>query len=133
EDARNNIESFQSLIGEESNVIDLITKYQKEMTSYAAAFRNIKVIEKLIEKRKDTYKNLFNIVRVNDCQLIKAYEFYDIVVGQLVYLEDMKDYYNHINARIGGSIYFDDEFDFNDDGGFLIEVQVAGFKFSYCL
>lgn len=128
EDARNNIESFQSLIGEESNVIDLITKYQKEMTSYAAAFRNIKVIEKLIEKRKDTYKNFFNIVRVNDCQLIKAYEFYDIVVGQLVYLEAMKDYYNHINARIGGSIYFDDEIDFTDDGEFLNEVQVASFK-----
>lgn len=128
EDARNDIESFQSLIGEESNVIDLITKYQKEMTSYAAAFRNIKVIEKLIEKRKDTYKNFFNIVRVNDCQLIKAYEFYDIVVGQLVYLEAMKDYYNHINARIGGSIYFDDEIDFTDDGEFLNEVQVASFK-----
>mgnify|MGYP002757001276 CR=1 FL=1 len=128
EEARETIEKFLSLVGEESNIIDLIGTYQEEMTSFAAAFRNIKEIERLIEKRKETYKNFYKLVKVKNHQLIKAFEFYDIVVGQLVYLAAMKDYYGHIKAKIGGSIYFEDEIDFTSGGDFINQVQVTGFK-----
>lgn len=127
-EARDFIEKFLNLIGEESNIIDLIENYQEQMTSYAAAFRNIKEIEKLIERRKKTYKNFFDLVKVKSHEIIKAFELFDIVVGQLVYLEAMKDYYDHIKARIGGSIYFEDKIDFTSHGEFLNEVQVTGFK-----
>ena len=127
-EARDYIEKFLNLVGEESNINDLIENYQEEMTSFAAAFRNIKEIEILIKKRRETYKSFFDQVRAKSHQLIKAFEFYDIVVGQLVYLEAMKDYYDHIKAKIGGSIYFEDEIDFASDGEFVNQVQVTEFK-----
>lgn len=46
----------------------------------------------------------------------------------MVYLEAMKDYYDHIKAKIGGSIYFEDEIDFASDGEFVNQVQVTEFK-----
>lgn len=127
-EARDYIEKFLNLVGEDSNIVDLIENYQEEMTSFAAAFRNIKEIEILITKRRETYKNFFDLVKAKNHQLIKAFEFYDIVVGQLVYLEAMKDYYDHIKAKIGGSIYFEDEIDFESDGEFVNQVQVTEFK-----
>lgn len=127
-EARDYIEKFLNLVGEESNINDLIENYQEEMTSFAAAFRNIKEIEILIKKRREVYKSFFDQVRAKSHQLVKAFEFYDIVVGQLVYLEAMKDYYDHIKAKIGGSIYFEDEIDFASDGEFVNQVQITGFK-----
>lgn len=127
-EARDFIEKFLNLVGKESNINELIENYQEEMTSYAAAFRNVKEIEKLIAKRKETYKKFFNLVKIRSHELIKAFEFYDIVVGQLAYLEAMKDYYDHIKARIGGSIYFENEIDFTNHGEFVNEIQVTDFK-----
>lgn len=122
------IKKFKGLIGDTSNVIEFISSYQKEMTASAGAFRDIKKIKSLVEERRKTYQNFFDLVKIKDYQMIKAFEFYDLVISQLVYLEAMVDYYQNIDANIGGSLYYEDKVDFKKEGTFKNEIQVSELK-----
>lgn len=126
------IESFNSLISEDSsNVNELISRLQKEMTDYAAAFREIEKMEDLVEYRRILFKNFFKKVKIKEYELLKAYELYEIVISQIVYLDSMIDYSKKIDAKIGGSIYYYKEIDFNKKGDFINEVQVSEFDNGY--
>lgn len=126
------IDKFYNLISNESNIYELIRQAQAEMTASAAAFRNIKAIKELILKRRFTYKNFYDLVKINKNELIKAFEYYDIIISQLVYLEAMLDYYKKIDAKIGGSIYFEEDIDFNSEGKFVNEIQTVEFDGEEC-
>ena len=102
------------------------------MTASAAAFRNIKEIKELILKRRNAYNNFYKIVKINKNELIKAFEYYEIIISQLVYLEAMLDYYKKIDAKIGGSIYFEDNIDFDSEGKFVNEIQTVEFDGEKC-
>lgn len=126
------IDKFYKLISNESNIHELIREAQAEMTASAAAFRNIKEIKELILKRRNAYNNFYKIVKINKNELIKAFEYYEIIISQLVYLEAMLDYYKKIDAKIGGSTYFEDNIDFDSEGKFVNEIQTVEFDGDKC-
>lgn len=130
--ARDFIDKFYNLISNDSNIYELIRQAQAEMTASAAAFRDIQAIKELILKRRFTYKNFYDLVKISKNELIKAFEYYDIIISQLVYLEAMLDYYKKIDAKIGGSIYFEEDIDFNSEGKFVNEIQTVEFDGEKC-
>ena len=119
---------FHQTLGDESNIYNLIEYHRTEMTDNAAAFRKTQKLENMIKSRIKLFNNFNKVVKAHDYEIKKVYEFYDLLVGQIVYLEAMADYAEHIDSLIGGSIYYTDEINLIDNGKFLNEIQVTSFN-----
>lgn len=129
EDAMSFINKFENIILETSNVIEIINKCRKEMSDSAGAFRNVPKIRKLIDDRKNLYEHFFDIVKIKSNQIIKAFELYDLVLCQLVYLEAMVDYYENNDSLVGGSFYYNDMIDISKENKtFKNQIQISEFK-----
>ncbi|MDO4605374.1 MAG: FAD-binding protein [Helcococcus sp.] len=121
--------SISKNIGKNSNVIELINNLQEEMSKFAAAFRRIGSIKKMLEYRIELYQNFETKVKANKGQIIKLFELRDILISQIAYLYSMLDYNEYIKSDIGGCLYYDDKIEFDikmDD--FKNEIQEIEFN-----
>ncbi|MEM1485908.1 FAD-binding protein [Oscillospiraceae bacterium PP1C4] len=101
------IKISDTIITDESNVLELWDEAQKEMSRVGAAIRNNAQIEQYIEQLQDHIKNFNSLVKIDSVnRLNKAYRLYDTLICQYVYLSTMMNYAENGGKSRGSALYY---------------------------
>lgn len=110
--AKNCIDTHEALKdtlwGNESTVSSMIYEARCNMSSFAAAVRNITAIELLYKKTKTAISDFSCTVKINSVQsLLEAYKYLDTLITQEIVLLAMADYWKKAGVTRGSAIYTD--------------------------
>lgn len=110
--AKNCIDTHEALKdtlwGNESTVSSMIYEARCNMSSFAAAVRNITAIELLYQKTKTDLSDFSCTVKINSVQsLLEAYKYLDTLITQEIVLLAMADYWKKAGVTRGSAIYTD--------------------------
>ena len=110
--AKNCIDTHEALKdtlwGNESTVSSMIYEARCNMSSFAAAVRNITAIELLYQKTKTDLSDFSRTVKINSVQsLLEAYKYLDTLITQEIVLLAMADYWKKAGVTRGSAIYTD--------------------------
>lgn len=112
---KTHLEQTATMISSErSNVSDTRRRFTVQMSSCAAAIRNLEQIERMRDELGEYIPNFFELTDISSRnELFDAYRLYDSLKTQYAYLGAMLDYAEHGGASRGSAIYLDSVSDFS--------------------
>ncbi|MBR3767160.1 MAG: FAD-binding protein [Clostridia bacterium] len=95
-----------ALSSEKNTVATLLLEAKTDMSSFAAAVRDIKNIKELIIKTEKKLKNFSEDVKIESpTQLTEAYKYYDTLLVQSAVLKAIENYWNEAHITRGSAVY----------------------------
>jgi len=117
-------EKFINNINESSTIIDIRTQIGERMTKNGAHIRSIEAAEKGIKESKKDLDNLLEESKLKSInELPLAFQNYDMLITQYVYLSAIKDYIKKGGISRGSYLIYD------SDGELPIEALPEKFRF----
>jgi succinate dehydrogenase/fumarate reductase flavoprotein subunit len=138
-------EGFMQQLGTESNVMDIRKKIGIRMTECGAHIRIYSQIEKVAKESKEMLNNITKLTKISSTfQLKYAFQNYDLLITQYVYLSSIIDYINKGGGSRGSYLIceqsgklpvngLEDNFKFVlDDGTSNSKIQFSSFNNRNC-
>lgn len=98
-----------SIASDKNTVSYLLGSARNEMSSSAAAVRNISKIDELIITTKNRLSSFNKDVKITDtAALVEAYKYYDTLLVQSAVLTAIKDYWDNTHKERGSAVYIAD-------------------------
>ena len=96
----------RSILGNESNLDELWSKYTKKMSEAAGAIRNSSLLDNAVSDCIDAIDDFSNLVKIDKpSQLWSAYRLRDALIAQATYMTAMKEYVRMGGKSRGSAIY----------------------------
>ncbi len=103
---------IEKIKGNENTAWVLLEEIRTEMSDNAAAVRNIKEIDRLIEKRKKEISDFPHRISAKDTDgIADAYKYHDTLLMQCLVLTAINDYFRKALCDRGSAIYIADKKD----------------------